>query len=242
MEGAAGVQPKQWNRLLRHWGDNLRPIYNLCWRIPTLLKKASPLHYDALITCTQKSGLVRVTDKTYVELFFHRELYTPNNVTFACMNELAHNLSALLTSGIPAHENHLIVHPDYRIHAHPVISLQEDDDDSGADFSYFDEKFLSELQTDFEINWIPKLTVLHPDYPLVVQLNNDKSGSQIQIASNDVTFDVFYDGTTQYNHTMFLTEIVASINRQTSINPGNKSYIDSVKSKWPPCMIFMTDT
>ncbi|KAF5397015.1 hypothetical protein PHET_10077 [Paragonimus heterotremus] len=111
VNGSAGSPPKQWYRLLSHWGDNLRPIYNLCWRIPGLLKRASLLHFDALITCTQKSGLGNITDKTYVELSFHRRLYTPNAVTSACMSELAQNLSALLTSGIPAHEHHVIVHP-----------------------------------------------------------------------------------------------------------------------------------
>ncbi|KAF7260520.1 hypothetical protein EG68_02332 [Paragonimus skrjabini miyazakii] len=109
INGAAGVQPKQWDRLLSHWGDNLRPIYNLCWRIPAVLKKASPLHYDALITCTLKNELENFSDKTYIELFFHRELYTPNAVTTSCMNELARNLSELLTSGIGAHEHHMIV-------------------------------------------------------------------------------------------------------------------------------------
>ncbi|KAF5396295.1 hypothetical protein PHET_10887 [Paragonimus heterotremus] len=242
MERAGGVQPKQWHRFLKYWGDNQRPIYNLCWRIPTVLKKASPLHYRTLITCTQKNGLARITDKTHVELFFHRELYAHNAVTVACMDEIAQNLSALLNSGIPAHRHNLIVHPDYRIYAHPVINLQEDDDNSGANFTYFDKKFLSELQTDFETNWIPKLTALHPEHPLVVQLNTGKYGSRIKLTSDVVTFDVFYDETTQYNHTMFLTEIVASINRQASINPGNKSYVDYVKSKSPACMIFMTDT
>ncbi|KAF5402534.1 hypothetical protein PHET_03774 [Paragonimus heterotremus] len=109
MSGDASVQLKKWDLFLSHWGDNLRPVYNLCWRIPALLKKASPLHHSALITCTQKNGLGSITGKTYVELFFHRQLYTLNAVTSACMSELAQNLSALLTSGIPAHEHHVIV-------------------------------------------------------------------------------------------------------------------------------------
>ncbi|KAF5403261.1 hypothetical protein PHET_03497 [Paragonimus heterotremus] len=109
MNESAGVQQTRWDRFLSHWGDNLRPIYNLCCRIPALLKNTSPLHYNALITCTQKNGLENITDKTYIELFFHRQLYTRNAVTSACMSELAQNLSALLTSGIPAQEHHVIV-------------------------------------------------------------------------------------------------------------------------------------
>ncbi|KAF5403259.1 hypothetical protein PHET_03495 [Paragonimus heterotremus] len=109
MKGAVDVQPKQWNRLLTHWGDNLRPIYNLCWRIPALLKKASPLHYNALITCTQKNELESITDETYIELFFHRELYTLDAVTSQCMSELAQNLSDVLTSGIDARELVVVV-------------------------------------------------------------------------------------------------------------------------------------
>ncbi|KAF5403260.1 hypothetical protein PHET_03496 [Paragonimus heterotremus] len=122
----------------------------------------------------------------------------------------------------------------YQIHTHPVISLPEDnDDDLGADFSEFDEKLFSELQSDFEINWIPKLTALDPQHPLAVQLNTDNLGSGIQIVSNDVTFDVFYDGTAPYDHPMFLTEIVVSVNHigRASTYSGNKSYVESIKGE-----------
>ncbi|KAF7259756.1 hypothetical protein EG68_02947 [Paragonimus skrjabini miyazakii] len=120
---------------------------------------------------------------------------------------------------------------DYRLHIHHVTSPQEgNDDDLDKDFSYLDEKLLSELQTDFEINWVPKLIALHPEHPLAVQLNIDKFGSGTHPDSNDITFDVFYNGAAHFDHPIFLIETVISINqlRQTSIYSEDKPYIESV--------------
>ncbi|KAF5401919.1 hypothetical protein PHET_04897, partial [Paragonimus heterotremus] len=235
--------------------------------IPAVLKRASPLHYDALITCTQKNELKNITDKTYIELFFHRQLYTPNVITSTCINELAQNLSVLLNSGIDARELRVIVHSGslifilesclertelefmyfvsgYRLYTHPVITLQEGTgDNSATEFSYFDEKLLSELQTDFEINWVPKFVALHSEHPLAVQLCIDEFGLGTQPVSKDVTFDVFYNGTVQLDNSMFLIETVININqlRQASIYSEDESYIEAVIGNTLLCLIFIND-
>ncbi|KAF6775675.1 hypothetical protein AHF37_05546, partial [Paragonimus kellicotti] len=134
---------------------------------------------------------------------------------------------------------------DYRIHTHPVISLQEDNDDySGADSSDYDEKKIYELQTDFVTNWVPKLTDLHPEHPLAVQLNTDKLGFKTRVDSNDVTFDVFYNGTAHNDNPVFLMEHVISINklRRTPIYSREKSYIKFFKGNRLFCMIFIINT
>ncbi|KAF6771268.1 hypothetical protein AHF37_10409 [Paragonimus kellicotti] len=59
----------------------------------------------------------------------------------------------------------------------------------------------------------PKLDILHPGDPIVVQLNLGKFGSGPQLTSNNVSFDVYYHGMEIQNNRSVLEEIVHNVNR-----------------------------
>ncbi|KAF7253031.1 hypothetical protein EG68_08904 [Paragonimus skrjabini miyazakii] len=217
----SGVE-NQWNIFLGHWSEHRGHTYDLCWRIPAVLEKASASHYNALLTCTQLWGTPTVSDWTRVHLFFDSKLYTNSPVTPSCMSDLARSLTSILNRGI----NHTLwrdvdVHGlqnnfqllRYRVSVEVVMGTNTYVEASTDEFEGCKEELFLKLQNDFKTDWVPKLNMLHPELPVVVQLNLGKFGSGPQLTPDNVSFDVYYHGTKVQNNCSFLQEIMYNINR-----------------------------
>ncbi|KAF5398725.1 hypothetical protein PHET_08088 [Paragonimus heterotremus] len=225
----AGVE-NQWNRFLGHWGEYRGHTYDLCWRIPALLEKASASHYNALLTCTQLWGTPTVSDWTRVHLFFDSKLYTNSPVTPSCMSDLAGNLTSILNGGI----NHTLwrdvdVH-GYRVSVEVMMDTNMDVEASIDEFGGCNEELFFKLQNDFKTDWVPNLNMLHPERPVVVQLNLGKFGSGPQLTQDNVSFDVYYHGTKIQNNCSFLQEIMYNVNRNRRqyIYTGTSAHIHAI--------------
>ncbi|KAF7260519.1 hypothetical protein EG68_02331 [Paragonimus skrjabini miyazakii] len=105
-----------------------------------------------------------------------------------------------------------------------------DVESSNEEFEEYDEELYLKLQNDFNDYWVPKLNVLHPEHPIVVQLNLGQFGSGPRLTSNNVSFDVYYHGTQIQNNRSVLEEIVHNINlnRRQYIYTGTSAHIHAI--------------
>ncbi|KAF5401918.1 hypothetical protein PHET_04896 [Paragonimus heterotremus] len=159
------------------------------------------------------------------------------------MSDLARNLTLILNGGI----NHTLwrdvdVHGlqnnfqllRYRISVEIMMNTNTDVEASTDKLEGCDEELFFRLQNDFKTQWVPKLNTLHPERPIVVQLNLGKFGSGPQLTPDNVSFDVYYHGTKIQNNCSVLQEIMYNINRDQRkyIRTGRSVHIHAITSKF----------